>query len=153
MFVFLISFSCKKEIISLDNSNKNFPLIDTNGEDFVENDFALVSFNDVFNSRLDSVYIFNEKNFIQKLKVGCDNNFKAELGIKYKFMKKDKNGVLIPLYGYGTSVDTYFTFLTNNSKYPVYCVDYFQEGLMILAIVRDKNLKCKNSNFTLNTWF
>jgi hypothetical protein len=112
-----------------------------------ETDFVLVSFNDVSNSGLDSVYVFKNDVFVKRVPVGCGKTFKAKLFEKYSFKKKYKNS-LVPLYGFQATTDTYLKFLTTSTN-PQYCIDYTQEGLMPNIIVNDSGLQCSGVHYTL----
>jgi hypothetical protein len=116
-----------------------------------ETDFVLISFNDIFNSGLDSVYVFKNDVFVKKVPVGCGKTFKAELFEKYSFKKEHKDS-LIPLYGYQTITDTYLTFLTTSTK-PKNCIDYVQEGLLVSTVIKESEYQCSNVHYTLNVWF
>jgi len=102
----LTFFSCEKEKI----------------QPVDEGEYVLVSFNDIFESGLDSIYVFENDVFVKKVPVGCGKTFKAKLSVKYSFKKEYKSG-LVPLYGYQTTTDTHLTFLTTSAK-PQNCIDY-----------------------------
>jgi len=160
IFILVLSLafvSCKKEVIEPnEKSNETIEQIrdSTNQVDVndYKKEFVKISFNDIFEGNVDSVYIFRNDVFLKTIAVGCGNVFSAELNFKYSFKKKTKkNNSLVNLYGLNTSPETYLTFLTTSMN-PVNCIDFIQEGLMIMTIVINDKDKCESVNYTLNTW-
>jgi hypothetical protein len=150
-------FSCQKEIIK-PNEQVTEQVSDSVvfeeqviTDTLVENEFVTISFNDIFESGLDSVYIFKNDIFVETVAVGCGNVFFAELNEKYSFKKKHKDS-LVNLYGFSYNPPTYLTFLTTSTN-PVYCSDYLQEGLYIATVVNNEDDKCENVHYTFNAWF
>jgi hypothetical protein len=141
LFIFSLAiFSCQKEEIKPEVINQE-----------VVDESPFVSFNDIFGSGLDSVYVFENDVFTKKVPVGCGNTFKAKLSVKYSFKKEYKNS-LIPLYGHQATTDTYLIFLTTNTK-PKYCIDYVQEGLSMATVIIEQEYRCSGVHYTLNAWF
>jgi hypothetical protein len=157
IFTLSLTFiSCQKEVIKPNTEiSEN---IETINSDKLTSALAVnIAFNDVFNSGLDTIFVFKDNIQVGKVAVGC-NTISLRLGDTYCFKKLDDKNVLKPLYGYETTVETYFTFNTKTGT-QASNGDYTQSGLLIFAVLEDSlNLDggvnwCEGANFTLNAWF
>ena len=151
-------FSCQKEEIAPNSTYADSDgdgietSIDPETSKEEPSEFVLISFNDVFDSGLDSVLVYENDSFVGKVAVGCGNTFKASLNEKYCFKKMYRDRI-VPLFGnIETNVDTYVTFLTTSSK-PEYCVDYVKDGLGVILFPTNPDDRCENVHYTFNAWF